>query len=284
MPPFDRPGPSLAFDGLTISSLLDGWLDIPADYFPDASPSEKRLVSPAARFGSNVWLVETPTRRVLVDAGSGSWLKQRFPETGQLGLEGKDSAVTATAITDVVLTHMHADHIGGLVAADGSLFFPDAQIHVQQAEWAFWTDEALGARSPEGMRPMIGLIQMLAHGFRKQVTRHEGEVDLGEGLRLQPAPGHTPGHQIVHLSGGNRELLLLGDAVVSQDLQFANPDAAYALESDPALAANTRRTLFARIARDGIAFAATHMRTAGFCGLSGEGDGYRLQPIEAHAA
>ncbi|TYC53440.1 MBL fold metallo-hydrolase [Rhodobacterales bacterium] len=271
--------PSLALGDVTVSSLSDGFLDIPADYFPDATPTERRMVSPVTRFGANVWLVTTPTRKILIDAGSGDWLKQRFPETGQLAWpDRRDGA--AHGITDIVLTHMHADHIGGLVTGSRSLF-PEATLHVQEEEWNYWTDESLAERSSDAMKPAINLVQTLARRLEDQVTRHEGAADLGEGVMLRPAPGHTPGHQIVHLASGKQQALLLGDAVVSQDLQVANPEARYALETDPALAAETRKSLFAWIACDKIPFAATHLRTAAYAHLEKEGDGYRFSGAAA---
>jgi glyoxylase-like metal-dependent hydrolase (beta-lactamase superfamily II) len=248
---------------LTVTVLPDGFLDIPAAYFANHARAEAAKVTPTARFGANTWLIEAGDRKILVDAGSGHWLRERFPESGALVWGGEKRAAERAAITDIIVTHMHADHIGGLIA-DGACLFPAAEIHLQAAEWAFWTDEALPASVPEDRRPLIALIQSLAAPLKDRVRLHQGETDLGNGIRLEPAPGHTPGHQIVHLSSGREETLLVADTVVSDVLQFANPNIHYALDSDPEQAAATRLALFERLAAEKIPFAATHLETEKF--------------------
>ncbi|ASP34780.1 MBL fold metallo-hydrolase [Labrenzia sp. VG12] len=258
---------------LTVTTLSDGFLDVPGAYFSNLSPQEHRHVLPTARFGANTWLIEAEARKVLVDAGSGSWLKERFADTGNLGWQLDDRMEERAAVTDIIVTHMHADHIGGLVAGGRSLF-PNATIHMQAAEWVFWTDAALPQSVPEDQRPLIELIQALGTPLKGQIKLHEGEADLGGGITLLPAAGHTPGHQVVHLSAGTRELMLIADAVVSEALQFGNPDIHYALDGDPAKAAETRKTLFDRFASNKIPFAATHLTSTGFGHLERSGSGY----------
>jgi len=238
--------------------MSDGHLDIPAAYFSNASNAELQSVSPAARFGANCWSIVAGPRRLLVDAGSGSWLKARFPETGHVTSKGTHVMSAPETITDIIVTHMHADHIGGLVA-NGACRFPNATLHVQASEWSFWTDPSLAATVADDKRPIVELIQKLAAPMAAQVRLHEGNADLGNGIHLSAAPGHTPGHQIVRIAGGTDQVILLGDAIVSGTLQFKNPDVHYALDGDPSLAARTRKQLFQELAADQIPFAATHL-------------------------
>ena len=143
-----------------------------------------------------------------------------FPATGQ-ALE----AVSGEAITDIVLTHMHADHLGGLLGGG----FAGVRVHVPKPEWEFWTQAGLADAVPEEQRPMIELVQAVAASFADRVVTHEGAADLGEGLTLMPLPGHTPGHAGLRLRSGGEELLIAGDAVISGQVHFAEPDAGYAL-------------------------------------------------------
>jgi glyoxylase-like metal-dependent hydrolase (beta-lactamase superfamily II) len=276
--PDRTPAETLSLEGLKVTPLSDGHLDIPAAYFSNLGPEELERVTPAARFGANTWLIETATRKILVDAGSGLWLRERFPASG--ALDWQDTAKTAerAAITDIVVTHMHADHIGGLSRAGKSLF-PNAEIHIQAAEWDYWTDAALPEAVPEDRRPLIRLIQSLAEPLAAQLKLHEGEADLGNGITLLPAPGHTPGHQVVHLGSGREEILLIADTIVSGALQFDNPGVTYALDSDPALAVETRRQLFDRISADQLPFAVTHLTDKGFGYLQRRGSGYARTPL-----
>jgi glyoxylase-like metal-dependent hydrolase (beta-lactamase superfamily II) len=270
--------PEISIGALTVTSLSDGTLQIPADYLPNASPAEREQIIPTTQFGANTWLIETGDRKVLVDAGSGTWLRERFPDTGLLGWHSEGLAERRAAITDIIISHMHADHIGGL-SLGGKSLFPNAEVHIQAKEWTFWTDKNLPSAVPDDQRALIELVQMLANPIQDQIRQHSGQVDLGDGISLLPAEGHTPGHQIVHLSSGTDEVLLLADAVVSDVLQFANPDVTYALDSDPELAARTRKNLFDRIAADGIPFAATHLNTTGFCHLEQQKTGYSVNPL-----
>lgn len=264
---------------IAITPLSDGHLDIPAAYFSNASEEEIQTVSPTTRFGATCWLIETGPKKVLVDAGSGTWLKARFPETGLITATGSSLINAAEEITDIILTHMHADHIGGLVA-DGQSLFPNATIHLQNSEWAFWTDENLIEAVPEDKKPIVQLIQSLARPIASQVKLYDGDADLENGIHVTSAPGHTPGHQIVRISSGSKQMMLLGDALVSGVLQFANPDVHYALDSAPETAAETRKTLFAELAAEQIPFAATHLESSEFGTLTATGSGgYHVEPL-----
>ena len=257
---------------LTLTTWSDGGLDIPAEYFPNAT-----LKTPTVRFGANLWQIDAGARQILIDTGSGVFLKERFADTGRVNDALGAGGIDPDSITDIIITHMHADHIGGLLK-DGEPAFPNATIHLSGVEWGFWTDPELASRMPDEMAPMIGLIQMIAGKVADQVTPHDGAADLGNGISLLPAPGHTPGHVAVQIIAGGETLLILGDALVSGDVQLENPDVTYQLDADPALAVAKRKALLARIADDGLRFAATHLPHPGLGRLTRRGDAYEFVP------
>ena len=258
---------SLGETQLTV--LDDGSFTLPAEYFLNVPDNVAAGLGETVTIGANVWFIRSGEKRILVDTGSAHALKQMFPATGQAWEDLQDEDPT-----DIVLTHMHADHIGGL--ADPHVF-PDAQIHVSRAEWDFWTQEGLADAVPEDQRPMITMIQQVASGFADRAVLHDGESELAPGLVLEPLPGHTPGHMGLRVSEGNETLLIIGDAVISEALQFANPEISYALDGDAQQAVATRRALFEKCVDQNLTIAATHFAFPGVGKVVRDPDGFRFE-------
>ncbi|MEM9761676.1 MAG: MBL fold metallo-hydrolase [Pseudomonadota bacterium] len=262
-----------------ITALSDGHFDLPSTAFSSdeaAAPEASRdleALDRSMRVGANAWLLDTPTRRILVDTGSGPTLQAKYPNTGRLSETLVATGTSAGSITDIVITHMHADHIGGLMR-DGRRAFPDARLHVAESEWAYWTASERPSLVRAPLKPLSQLIQSIAGALTYERTLHAGTVDFGEGIWLVPAPGHTPGHTAVRVETGDQQVLILGDALISDAIQFTHPGVTYGLDSDPAGAAATRRRLFDEIAADGIALSATHLNTQALIGLSRRGSGF----------
>ena len=263
---------------LQVMIWSDGSYDVPLSAFPGAV--ERGLGAPddPVRLGGSSWSIRTPTRLILVDAGAGEHLRDLFPHTGLLRERYETGGLATEEVTDIILTHMHPDHIGGLMNRERSCF-PNAMLHVATAEWDYWTASGLVDRVPPGQGIMAALVPHLAAGLDYEVLRHSGATDLGEGVRLVPTPGHTPGHLAVEVESRNEHVMLLGDAVVCGPLQFAHPDISYVLDVDVRRAMETRHALLERLAVDRIPFSATHLATMGLGTLGREpGGGYRYLP------
>ncbi|MDA5557592.1 MBL fold metallo-hydrolase [Shimia sp. MMG029] len=259
----------LQIGDIELTTFNDGGFALPAAYFANV-PADVALAE-QVNIGANLWLVRAGDRVILVDTGSAEVLKARFPETGQAW-----AALQGLAPTDIVLTHMHADHLGGFL--DGTAF-SEATIHVAQAEWAFWTNPGLPDAVDEDTRPMVQLIQSIATGIADRVKLFEAGETLVEGVQFVSLPGHTPGHSGLHLQSGDDALLIIGDAVISEALQFANPEISYALDGDAAQAVETRRALLAKAAAQGTTIAATHFAFPGLGKVEMDGDVFRFLPL-----
>lgn len=173
-------------------------------------------------------LVRDGERVVLIDAGAG----------GQMGTEGKLVASLRAAgvepgqVTDVLISHAHGDHVGGLVGADGRLTFPNAVIRMSAPEWAFARTDAADA----GAGPLLAAISPRVEPFAPgaQVT---------PSIKAVPLAGHTPGHSGYEIVSGSDRLLYIGDAMHSSIISVQRPEWTNDWDSDNARAVATRQTL-----------------------------------------
>ncbi|NOD62823.1 MBL fold metallo-hydrolase [Ruegeria sp. HKCCD6109] len=270
---------SLNIGTKVVSMLSDGHFSLPSAFFQGADEEALAAAGDPIDIGATAWLVRDDDRIILVDTGSGQALSGMFPTVGKLDALLAAERIEKTAISDIVLTHMHADHIGGLMGPDAG-GFANAKIHVAEAEWAFWTNPALLANAPEADKPMIELLQSIAAPLADRVTTYVGEADLGGGVTLVPLPGHTAGHSGVRVAAVDGEaLFIVGDAVISEALQFAHPNVSCALDSDPAQAIATRTELLVQLAENETVFSATHLSYPGTGRVERAGEGFAFVPL-----
>jgi glyoxylase-like metal-dependent hydrolase (beta-lactamase superfamily II) len=187
----------------------------------------------------------------LVDVGIGSegspagWA----PLPGRLVAALAEEGIGVDDVDTVVLTHLHEDHCGGVVSADGTPVFGSARHVVQSAELAsVREDPAIWGYAVAPLRSAALLDEV------------DGRVELAPGVVLVPTPGHTVGHQSGVVTAGDEEVVVTGDVLVHA-VQLANPDIAYRSEADPAAAAETRRRLFAEARAKGSSLATAHLHT-----------------------
>lgn len=201
-------------------------------------------------------LIRSGGRVVLVDTGlgppwapAGGWFSRpaRLPE--ELGAAG----VSASDVTDVVLTHLHPDHLGWNVLGedDPVPHFPNARHVVQAAELAH-----LRGNGEEWEDLYDTHVRPLVEG--DLLVEVDGPTQLLPRIDLILAPGHTPGHQCVLIDAPDRPLLVTGDAFVHPG-QIADPGLAYRYERDPEAAAATRRRLLSVAAERGVLLSPAHL-------------------------
>ncbi|OBG88709.1 MBL fold metallo-hydrolase [Mycobacterium sp. NS-7484] len=226
----------------------------------------------------NVVVVRSGDRTILVDAGLGLEFPD-FPRAGQTAMRLEAAGVDLGSVTDVVLTHLHMDHVGGLLT-DGvkERLRPDLRVHVATAEAEFW--EAPDFSHTTMPQPIPDVLRTVASrfldGYRSQLRPFETEYEVAPGVLVSRTGGHTPGHSVVRLESGGDRLTFAGDAVFAPG--FDNPEWHNGFEHDPEEAARVRVNLLRELAATGESLVATHLPFPSVCRVAVAGDAFRCVP------
>lgn len=162
---------------------------------------------------------------------------------------------TPEDVTVVVLTHLHGDHIGGLME-DGGPAFPNARYVTGQIEYDFWTDTArVGTSAEGGHKSVLEKVKPLAD----KMTFIGDGAEVVSGITGMAAFGHTPGHMIFNVESDGRRLILAADTANHYVLSLQRPEWEVRFDMDKAAAAATRKKVFDMIATDRVAFLGYHM-------------------------
>jgi glyoxylase-like metal-dependent hydrolase (beta-lactamase superfamily II) len=238
------------------------------------------LPSDAFDWALNVVLVRSGDRTVLIDAGLGFDPDLHLPKAGQLLKRLEGAGVDLASVTDVVLTHMHMDHIGGLLV-DGvkERLRPDLRIHVADAEVKFWEAPDFSHTSmPQGFPDALRLAaKRFAHEYRGNLRPFDEEHEVAPGVVVRRTGGHTPGHSVVRLASGGEALTFAGDAVFA--VGFDQPDWHNGFEHDPEEAAIVRVRLLRELAQTGEMLVATHLPFPSVGRVAVDGDAFRWVPV-----
>jgi glyoxylase-like metal-dependent hydrolase (beta-lactamase superfamily II) len=219
-----------------------------------------------------VTAVRTGGELVLIDSGTGA---QLAPTAGNITKNGlwKAAGIDPETVTNIIISHFHADHISGLMAKDTDApIFPKAQIHVPVTEYKFWTNPSTTAGAAKR-------IQAVFPGW-SNIRQFEGESEVVPGIRAIATPGHTPGHTSYHVGSGNQQLIVLGDVTNIRALNLTNPGWHLAFDADPALAEANRRKIFDRAVADGPTLTGYHWGMPGAGTIAKDGNGYAFTPIK----
>lgn len=226
----------------------------------------------------NVAVVRSGGKTILIDSGLGTEFPD-FPRAGQLSMRLVAAGVEPSSVTDVVLTHLHMDHIGGLLV-DGlrNKLRPDLRVHTATAEAEFWaapdfTRTVMPAAIPPVLRQTAAQFLDL---YRGQLRTFENEYEVAPGVLLRRTGGHTPGHSIVRIESRGEALTFAGDAVFQPG--FDNPEWQNGFEHDPEEATRVRIQLLTELAASREQLVATHLPFPSVCHVAAAGNGFRFIP------
>jgi len=224
------------------------------------------------------FLVNTGSKLVLIDAGTGgNW---SGPTTGELVRNLKAAGYKPEQVDLVLLTHLHADHVGGIYDAQGKRVFPNAQIRMRQADSDFWLSKDIAAKAPQEARVFFQVAREAAAPYQAagKWAPFEGTDELAPGIRPYPIPGHTPGHTGYLVSSRGQSLVFWGDMAHVMAVQMPHPEVGIDFDSDSPTAIKTREDLFAKLAADKTPIAAAHMPFPSLGRLRKEDTGYTWVP------
>jgi glyoxylase-like metal-dependent hydrolase (beta-lactamase superfamily II) len=270
---------------MIVTSLSDGYFDIPLAHIltnltlEDAEAALRRACRPTTpRLEVNAYLVRRPGQApILVDAGAGGGLGAT---AGKLAAALAGIGIDPADIGTILLTHLHGDHIGGLVDAQGQPVFPNAGIALHEAEAAFWLQGTPGAGADQ---QSVDLARRAVAPYRDRMQLIEAG-DVMPGIGAVFLPGHTPGHTGYRIGENDACVLIWGDLVNQPVVQCAFPEAGFFSDADDALAVRTRKDMLAKAADENLLVAGMHIEFPGFARVVRDGAGYRLVPAQWVAA
>jgi glyoxylase-like metal-dependent hydrolase (beta-lactamase superfamily II) len=289
-----RPGPeelvpsryALRVGEIDVLVISDGVLTPPAESMAtNADPAVRAawlddmfLSRDAFDWALNEVVVRSGSQTILIDSGLGEEYPD-FPRAGQLGLRLEAAGIDLAEVTDVVLTHMHFDHVGGLLV-DGvkDRLRPDLRIHVSAAEVKFWgaPDFSRTAMPPALADLARRAAKQFLNEYRSQLRPFEEEYEVAPGVVVSRTGGHTPGHSVVRLASGGDRLMFAGDAIVPVSID--HPEWHNGFEHDPEEATRVRVRLLRELVATGASLVATHMPFPSVGRVAAAGDLFRWVP------
>ncbi len=227
----------------------------------------------------NAYLVNTGGKLVLVDAGAGTLFG---PTLGSLVQNLRAAGYQPEQVDEIVISHMHPDHVGGL-AANGTRVFPKATLRIDKRDVDFWLSDANMNAAPEASRGFFRGAMASVRPYQQsgQLKPFEGATEIVPGVRAIPTYGHTPGHTIYSIESKGERLVLWGDLMHVAAVQFEDPSVTIQFDTDSTPAAQHRAQAYAEAARGGYMVGAPHLSFPGLGRLraNADGKGYTFTPL-----
>ena len=219
--------------------------------------------------------VNTGSKLVLIDTG---FADNAGPALGQAGKNMTAAGLDPKNVDTVIISHFHPDHINGLRNKDGSAVYPNAEVMVPEAEWAFWMDDGNMSRAPKGMQGAFGVTRRVFTPIAKDVKPYRWNEEIVPGITTVDANGHTPGHTAFVIASGNGKHLVLSDTTNNPLIFARHPDWQVQFDMDGNQAVATRKQLLdmAAAERMRVSFYHAAFPATGF--IAKQGNGYDFVP------
>ena len=229
----------------------------------------------------NPIVVNTGSKLIVIDTGYGAAEGARPGAThGQFQKNLAAAGIDSKDIDTVIISHYHQDHVDGLLAADNSPAFANAEIMVPAAEHKFWMDDGEMSRAPKGR--MEGLFKnnrrIFSGEILKRLKLYDSGKEIAPGVTAVSTPGHTVGHTSYVLASGNDRVFVFSDVTNRPELFVHNPGWHAFFDQIPDMAEQSRRKTLDMLVADKMMVQTFHAPFPGNGYMEKDGPSYRFVP------
>lgn len=266
-----------------VTALSDGTVGLPVDQLLKAPKAEvtqalaKNHLSTPLETSVNGYLINTGAKLVLIDTGAAGLFG---PTLGKLAANLRNAGYQPEQVDEIYITHMHPDHVGGLMDGD-RMVFPNAIVRADKEDADFWLSQANLDKAPADAKGFFQGAQASLNPYVKagKFQPFEGNAELATGIHAIVTHGHTPGHSIYVVESKGQKLVLWGDLMHVASVQFEHPGVTIAFDTDSKTAAAARKKAYAQAAKQGYLVAGAHLSFPGIGRLRAQGSGYVFLPV-----
>jgi glyoxylase-like metal-dependent hydrolase (beta-lactamase superfamily II) len=225
-------------------------------------------------------VINTGSKLVVIDTGVGLGAYQQSKGAiGQFHSNLAAAGIDPATVDTVIISHLHGDHINGLLGADNKLAFPNAEVLIPAVDVKYWSDKSQASKVPPPVAGQFANVERVLGALGGKVTQYEGSKELVPGITAMPTPGHTPGHTSFVVASGSSSVLLQIDVTGGAAAMFTgHPEWHFLFDVDGPLAEQTRRKIYDMAATDKLLVQGYHFPFPSVGHIEKVGNGYRWVP------
>ncbi len=267
-----------------VTAISDGTVKLPVKDLLNAPSAkvdaalQKNFISHPVETSVNAYLINTGSKLVLVDTGAAGLFG---PTLGNLLVNLKAAGYQPEQVDEIYITHMHPDHVGGLMNGN-AMAFPNATLRIDKSDTDFWLNEAKMKAAPKDAQgffqgAMASVNPYVAAG---KLKTFEGGTELVPGIKAVAAHGHTAGHTVYAVESKGEKLMLWGDLMHVAAVQFDDPSVTIKFDTETKAAARQRVKAYTDAAKNGYLVGGAHLAFPGMGHVrKAAGKGFTWVPV-----